>query len=73
VLNLRSIPSFFVVSFHRLEVNMDPLHFVSLVVVCPASSEHTLLLQGYELLIVLSTLSVGGSRSWQRVRSSCAS
>ena len=44
--------------------------FVSPVDVCPASSEHILLPRGYQLLFLSSTLSVGESRSWQRIGSS---
>jgi len=45
---------------------------VMLVVVCPASSEHTSSPGGFELPILASTLFVGESHSWQRNRLSCA-
>jgi len=45
------------------------LGFVSLVDVCPASSEHPLSPRGYELLSLSSTLSIGENSGWQRMRS----
>jgi len=47
------------------------LAFVSLVDVCPASSEHTLSPWGYELLFLSSIPFVGESRSWRRMASFC--
>jgi len=47
------------------------LGFVSLVHVCPVSSEPTLSLRGYELLSLASIPSVGESRSWRRLVSFC--
>jgi len=46
---------------------------VSLVDICPASSDYTLSPWGYELLALSSNQSVGESCSWQRMRSFYAS
>ena len=48
------------------------LKSVLLINASPASSEHTSRLQGFELLILSSILSVDESYSWQKIGSFCA-